>query len=251
MDREDALRRGIAEALGTGAFVFVAAGSVISIVATGTGTILTVAIAQGLALSVAITALAHISGAHFNPAVTFAFWMTGRITSRMAGVYVVCQLLGAVAASLLLRGIFDDRFFDRAGGGTTVLSRGVSVWEGLLFEIVATFVLALVVFATAVDRRGAFKIVAGFAIGLTVATDLLVGGTLTGGSMNPARTFGPSLVSGEWADGWIYWIGPLIGAALAGGVYAALYLDRTPPEVIGRPGTGVDEAGVERAERDV
>jgi MIP family channel proteins len=251
MDREDALRRGLAELLGTGAFVFVASGAVVSIVATGTGTILTVAIAQGLALSVAITALGHISGAHLNPAVTFGFWVTGRITSRMAGVYVVCQLLGAVIAAVLVRGIFDDRFYNRADGGTTLLSGGVSVWEGLLFEIVATFVLVLVVFATAVDRRGAFKIVAGFAIGLTVATDLLVGGPLTGGSMNPARTFGPSLVSGEWADGWIYWIGPLIGGALGAGVYSALYLDRTPPEVIGRPGTGVEEAGVERAEQDV
>ena len=130
-------------------------------------------------------------------------------------------------------------------------SGGVSVWEGLLFEIVATFLLVLVVFATAVDRRGAFRIVGGFAIGLTVATDLLVGGPLTGGSMNPARTFGPSLVSGEWADGWIYWVGPLIGGALAAGVYAALYLDRTPVEVIGRPGTGVEEEGIEEAERDV
>ena len=252
MDRQDVVRRGVAEALGTGMFVFVAAGAVIAVVASGTGTILTVAIAQGIALAVAVTALGHLSGAHLNPAVTFGFWVTGRITTRMAGIYVACQLIGATVASLFLRGIFDDSVYGAANGGTTLLAPGVSVWEGLLFEILATFALAVVVFATAVDARGAFKIVGGFAIGLVVTTDLLVGGLLTGGSMNPARTFGPSLVSGDWADGWIYWLGPLIGAALGAGVYTTLFLDRKPPvEVIGRPGTGVDEAGIARAERDV
>lgn len=247
MERDDAFRRGLAEFIGTAAFVFVASGVVVSVVATGAGSTLTVAIAQGLALSVAVTALGHISGAHLNPAVTFGFWVTGRITNRMAGIYVVCQLLGGVVAALFVRGIFSDVFYSRADGGTTLLSPGVSVAEGLLFEIIATFLLVFAVFATAVDRRGAFRIVAGFAIGLTVATNLLVGGPLTGGSMNPARTFGPSLVSGSWGDGWIYWLGPLIGGALAAGVYSVLYLDK-PIDVIGRPGTGVEEAGIERAE---
>jgi len=249
VDREDALRRGIAEALGAGALTLIGAGSIIAIVATGAGSTLTVALAHGLILAIMVTALGHISGGHFNPAVTFGFWVTGRITTRMAGVYVVCQLLGAIVASLLLRGIFNDRFYDRAAGGTPTLSAGVSVWEGLLFEIVATFLLVLVVFATAVDARGAFKIVGGFAIGLTIAADILVGGPLTGAAMNPSRAFGPAIVSGTWSDEWLYWVGPLIGGALAAGIYAALYLDRTPPEVIGRPGTGVDEAGIERAEQ--
>ena len=249
MDREDVLRRGVAEALGAGALVFIGAGAIITATATNSGSTLAIAIAHGLILAIMVTALGHISGAHFNPAVTFGFWTTGRITTRMAGIYVISQLLGAVVASILLRGIFDDRFYDRADGGTPTLSAGISVWEGLLTEIILTFFLVLVVFATAVDARGAFKIVGGFAIGLTIAADIMVGGPLTGAAMNPARAFGPSLVSGVWSDAWLYWVGPLIGGALAAGAYATLYLDR-PIEVIGRPGTGVEEAGVERAERD-
>jgi MIP family channel proteins len=250
MDREDALRRGIAEALGAGALVFIGAGSIITIVATGAGSTLAVALAHGLILAIMVTALGHISGAHFNPAVTFGFWVTGRITTRMAGVYVISQLIGAIIASLFLRGVFNDRLYNRADGGTPVVSAGVSVWEGLLFEIVATFFLVLVVFATAVDARGAFKIVGGFAIGLTIGADILVGGPLTGAAMNPARAFGPELVSGVWDDAWLYWLGPLIGGALAAGVYSTLYLDQRI-EVIGRPGTGVEEPGVARAEQDV
>jgi aquaporin Z len=167
----------------------------------------------------------------------------------MAGVYVACQLIGAVVASVFLRGIFDDRFYNAADGGAPTVSPGISIWEGLLTEIVLTFFLVLVVFATAVDARGAFKIVGGFAIGLIVVGDVLVGGPLTGAAMNPARAFGPELISGTWGDAWVYWLGPLIGGALAAGTYASLYLDR-PIDVIGRPGTGVDEAGIERAERD-
>jgi aquaporin Z len=249
VDREDVLRRGVAEALGTGAFVFIGAGAIITATATRSGSTLAIALAHGLMLAIMVTAVGHISGGHLNPAVTFGFWATGRITTRMAGVYVVCQLLGAVVASIFLRGIFDDRFYDGADGGTPTLSAGISVWEGLLTELILTFFLVLVVFATAVDARGAYRIVGGFAIGLTVAADILVGGPLTGAAMNPARDFGPALISGTWSDAWIYWLGPLIGGALAAGTYATLYLDR-PIEVIGRPGTGVDEAGIERAERD-
>jgi len=250
VEREEVVRRGVAEALGTGVFVFIGAGAIITATATQSGSTLTIALANGLPLAIMITALAHISGAHLNPAVTFGFWSTGRITTRMAGIYVGCQLIGAVVASIFLRGIFDDRFYDAADGGAPTVAPGISVWEGLLTELLLTFFLVLVVFATAVDERGAFKIVAGFAIGLTVTADVLVGGPLTGAAMNPARAFGPELISGTWSDAWIYWLGPLIGGALAAGTYATLYLDR-PIDVIGRPGTGVDEAGVERAERDV
>jgi aquaporin TIP len=250
MDREDAVRRGVSEALGAGGLVFIGAGTVIVLNAIGAPSLLAIAIAHGLVLSIMVTALGHISGAHFNPAVTFGFWTTGRITSRMAVIYVVCQLIGAIAASLFLRGIFDDRIYDRVNGGAPSLAPGVSAAEGLLFEIIATFLLVLVVFATAVDVRGAFKIVGGFAIGLTICADILVGGPLTGAAMNPARAFGPELVSGSFTDAWLYWVGPLIGGALGAGVYSVLYLDR-PIDVIGRPGTGVEEAGIARAERDV
>lgn len=248
MERDDALRRGVAEALGAGALVFFGAGAPIVLSALGNPSLLEVALANGLAIAIMVTALGHISGGHFNPAVTFGFWVTGRITSRMAGIYVLFQLAGAVLFALLLRGIFDDRFYDRFDGGAPTLSPGISSAEGLLFEIIGTFFLVFVVFATAVDARGAFKIVGGFAIGLTITLAVLVGGPLTGAALNPSRAFGPELISGTWSDAWLYWIGPLIGGALGAGVYAVLYLDK-PIEVIGRPGTGVEEPGIERAER--
>lgn len=246
MERDDAVRRGVAEALGTGALVFFGAGAPIVLSALGNPSLIEVALANGLAIAVMVTALGHISGGHFNPAVTFGFWVTGRITTQMAGIYWLFQLAGAVLFALFLRGIFDDRIYDRFDGGAPALAPGISTAEGLLFEIIGTFFLVFVVFATAVDARGAFKIVGGFAIGLTITLAVLVGGPLTGAALNPARAFGPELISGSWSDAWLYWIGPLIGGALGAGVYAVLYLDR-PIDVIGRPGTGVEEAGIERA----
>ncbi len=250
MDQRDVTRRGIAEALGAGALVFFGAGAPIVLSAVQSPSLLVVGLANGLAIAIMVCALGHISGGHFNPAITFGFWVTGRITGAMAGAYIGFQLLGSVVAALFLRGIFDDRIYDQFDGGAPVLSAGVGAAEGLLFEMVATFFLVFVVFATAVDERGSFKIVGGFAIGLVITLAVFVGGPLTGAALNPARAFGPELISGTWSDAWIYWIGPLVGGALGAGVYSLLYLDR-PISVIGRPDTGVGEAGVERAERDV
>ena len=105
-----------------------------------------------------------------------------------------------------------------------MLAEGVSPLQGVLFELIATFFLVFVVFATAIDDNGAFKMVAGFAIGLVVAFDILAGGPLTGASMNPARTFGPALVGNVWAAHWVYWVGPLAGGGLAALLYSRLYL---------------------------
>lgn len=250
MGQRDITKRGVAEALGAGALVFFGAGAPILLSAVQSPSLVVVGLANGLAIAIMVCALGHISGGHFNPAVTFGFWVTGRITGAMAAVYLGFQLLGAVVASLFLRGIFDDRIYDQFDGGAPTIAPGVGTAEGLLFEIVATFFLVFVVFATAVDERGSFKIVGGFAIGLVITLAVFVGGPLTGAALNPARAFGPELVSGTWNDAWVYWIGPLVGGALGAGVYSVLYLDR-PVEVIGRPGTEVSEPGVERAERDV
>jgi len=228
MDQRDALRRGVAEAIGTGALVFVGAGSIITQVATGEGSLLTVALAHGIVLGIMVTAFGHISGGHLNPAVTFGFLVTKRIEAKMAGVYWASQLAGAVIAAALLRAVFDDELVRAANLGAPSLGGGVSIGEGFLLEVVMTFFLVLVVFATAADPRGAFKVVGGFAIGLTIGVDIMVGGPLTGGAMNPARAFGPQLVGWFWQDDWLYYLAPLTGGAIAALLYDRLYLRDQP-----------------------
>jgi aquaporin Z len=241
MDHSHSLRRGVAEALGAGALTFIGAGAIIN----GLGGLVGVALAHGLVLAIMVTALGHISGAHFNPAVTLGFLVTKRIELPMAIVYWVSQFAGAVTAALLLRVVYDDALIGNLGA--PAVGEGVAVGEAFVLEIVMTFLLVLVVFATAVDERGAFKIVGGFAIGLTVAVDILMGGPLTGAAMNPARAFGPQLIGNFWSDGWIYYLAPSIGAVLAALLYDRLYLRGHQVETAGAKGSGVDEAGVERA----
>jgi aquaporin Z len=251
VEHEHAIRRGVAEALGAGALVFIGAGSIMQIGYSGDGSLLAVAAAHGLILAIMVSALGHLSGAHFNPAITFGFLVTRRIEPAMALVYWISQFVGAVLAALMLRIVFDDQIVDLTHLGAPAVGEGVAVWEAFILEIVMTFFLVLVVFATAVDERGAFKIVAGFAIGLTIFADILVGGPLTGAAMNPARAFGPQLVGNFWEDGWIYYLAPVIGGAIAALMYDRLYLRPHEVETVGRPGTGIDEPGVERATDDL
>jgi aquaporin Z len=207
----------------------------------GNAALVGVAVAHGLVLAIMVSALGHISGGHFNPAVTFGFFLTRRIAPTLALVYWGTQLVAAVLAALLLKWIFPTQLVDRAKLGAPVLGGATSAGAGLVLEIVMTFFLVWVVFATAVDARGAFKTIAGFAIGLTIAVDILVGGPLTGAAMNPARAFGPQLVQNVWADGWIWYLGPLIGAGLAAVLYELLYLRPLRPLPVGPPETGVEE----------
>jgi len=233
----EVFRRSVAEFVGIFALVFVGAGAAM----TGSGLVGT-ALAHGIILAVMVTALGHISGSHFNPAVTFGFLITRRIAPLLAVVYWISQFLGAVAAALLLKWIYPDTVSDAAKLGAPVLNSQISVGAGLVLEAIMTFFLVWVVFATAADPRGAFAIIAGFAIGLTIAADILIGGPLTGAAMNPGRAFGPQLVQNVWANGWIWYIGPLLGGGLAAVAYERLYLSPVlrpiPP---GPPETGLEE----------
>jgi aquaporin Z len=248
VDVRDAVQRGVAEALGAGALVFIGAGAIVQIGFSGDGNLLAVATAHGLILAIFVSALGHISGAHFNPAVTFGFLVTKRIDGAMAIVYWISQFAGAVVAALLLRIVFDDRAVDATHLGAPAVGQGVAVWEAFVIEIVMTFLLVLVVFATAVDERGAFKLVAGFAIGLTIFADILVGGTISGAAMNPARAFGPELVGNYWADAWIYYIACPIGGALAALLYVHLYLRPGEVVTVGEAGTQLEEDQAPRPE---
>jgi MIP family channel proteins len=216
-----------AEAIGTFALCFagILAINVDAIGGTeGTGSLATVALAHGLALVVMIAALGAISGAHFNPAVTAGFVATGRMTPVRGAQYVGAQLVGALLASLLIAWLFG---LEAVGAGTPAKAQFVSAPGAAAVEVVTTFFLVLVVFGTAVDHR-APKSVFPVAIGLTVAMDIMATGPITGAAMNPARAFGPALVSGAWADHWVYWVGPLVGGVLAAFLQHRFLMEHAP-----------------------
>jgi MIP family channel proteins len=167
----------------------------------------------GLVIMAMIYATGHLSGAHINPAVSVAFSATRHFPIREVAAYVPAQLAGAVAGALLLRLVWHGTPADL---GATVPSVGSG--SALVYEAVMTGFLMFVVMAVATDTRAAGA-AAAIAIGGTVALDSLFGGGVTGASMNPARSFGPALVAGEWQDFWIYVVGPLLGALAAGFAY--------------------------------
>jgi aquaporin TIP len=254
MDYEP-LRRGFAEFVGAFALIFVGAGSVLTIANTFVPiivapqgfeafsglTLVVFALANGLAIAVMVSAVGHISGGHFNPAVTLGFFVTRRIAPSLAVVYWSMQFAGAAAAAALLRWFYPKSTRDLTNLGAPGLGHGVSHWQGLVIEIVLTFFLVWVVFATAADPGGSFKSIAGLAIGLTITMDVLMGGPMTGAAMNPARAFGPELLSGHWSDAWVWYAGPFVGGALAALAYEYLYLRPPGPLPVGPPETGVIE----------
>ena len=213
----------VAELVGTFSFVFIGAGSVITNTLTnGAVGLVGIAFALGLGLAIMVTIFAATSGGHINPAVTVAFLVTRRIAPLPGLLYIVAQLVGATLAGLLLRTMYPQAVWQAARLGTTYLGPGVSFGIGILIEAVLTFFLLLAVFGTAVDKRA--PKIGGFGIGLTVFVDILMGGPLTGGSMNPARTFGPALAGGFWQNDLVYWIGPIAGAIIAALLYEYVIL---------------------------
>jgi MIP family channel proteins len=223
----------VAEFVGTFALVFFGAGAICADQFLRTSTngqsgfgLLGVALAHGLAIGIMVTSLGHISGGHFNPAVTIGFWVTRKFSTFDTLAYWIAQVAGAIAASYLLRTLP----FDAWGSvqlGTPNLAGGISRTSGMTIEAVMTFFLVFVVFATAVDERGAFNKIAGFAIGLTVTLGILMGGPFTGAALNPARALGPALAANHWANHGVYWIGPLAGGVAAGWLYDTIFLPKS------------------------
>lgn len=235
-DEYDALRRGVAEFVGAFTLIFV---GVSAVLLSGQAGLVGVALAHGLAIAVMVSAVGHISGGHFNPAVTIAFLATRRIAPTLAGVYILAQLAGGALGALAVRGIFPGEANE--DNGVPRLNDLVTGGSGLAVEAILTSFLLWVVFATAVDPRGTFKSIAGLAIGFTITLGVLAGGPLTGAAMNPARAFGPQLVQGEWADAWVYYAGPILGALVAALAYEWLYLRPLAPAPVGPPESGVLE----------
>ncbi|KAJ6792531.1 putative aquaporin TIP1-1 [Iris pallida] len=223
-----ALKAALAEFISTLIFVFAGQGSGMAynkLTGDGAATpagLISAALAHAFGLFVAVSVGANISGGHVNPAVTFGAFVGGNITLFRGLLYWVAQLAGSTVACLLLR--FSTGGLATGSFGLT----GISVWNGLVLEIVMTFGLVYTVYATAVDpKKGSLGTIAPIAIGFIVGANILVGGAFDGASMNPAVSFGPALVSWSWESHWVYWAGPLIGGGLAGVVYELIFISHS------------------------
>jgi aquaporin NIP len=205
----------MAELVGTYALVTAGCGAIMVNSQTGSLGHVGVALTFGLIILVMIAALGHISGAHFNPSVTIAFAFTRHFPWRDVAWYIGGQMLGAVLGAITLRLLLGDA----AHLGATIPAG--SAWQSFGLEILLTAVLMLVIISVATDSR-AVGTPAAIAIGFTIALDALWGGPISGASMNPARSFAPALVAGVWADQWIYWIAPVIGADVGAVLYQFL-----------------------------
>lgn len=229
------MKRYIAEFIAAFFLVFVGTGAIVAdhqlsvILVRDTFGILGVALAHGLALGVAIAAIGGISGGHANPAVSIAFYIARRLSLKDLGGYIAAQLGGGLLAALLVARVFNPVAVEATGSGVTALGAGTSILQGGLIEVILTFLLVFVVWGVAVNPKGA-KIIAPLCIGLTVTFDIIVGGPFTGAAMNPARWFGPAVVSGQFAN-WPVWVlGPIVGALLASTVYELFFMDEGPAE---------------------
>ena len=208
----------VAEAIGTFALVFAGCGAIMVDAKTGALGHVGVAISFGLVIMVMIYAVGHVSGAHFNPAVTFSFALARHFPRWQIVPYWAAQLLGAVIAAAILRGSLGDV----AHVGATLPSG--SDGQAFLWEAVLSFFLMFVIMAVATDARAVGE-AAAIAVGGTVGLDAMFGGPITGASMNPARSLGPGVVSGDLHAIWVYLLAPIVGASLAALTYAFLRAD--------------------------
>jgi MIP family channel proteins len=223
----------VAELIGT--FFLVLAGTAVAVAATLNLPIaglpadsLTIALGFGLSLIALVFALGHISGAHFNPAVTLALASVGKFPWKYVPFYVISQMGGALLASLSVLYMFGHRAKALAYLGATLPVKGLNGWRVVFIEAIVTFLLMLVIMAIATDKRSP-KAAAGTAIGFTLAVGILIAGPLTGGALNPARALGPMIVSGKFTDYWAYIVGPVVGAILAAILYSLVLVGAEEP----------------------
>ena len=224
----DTWRHFVAEFVGTFALVFIGGGTIItSPLVQSQATVLSVALAHGLALGLLISATMSISGGHLNPAVTTGFLVTKRIDPMMAVIHWIAQFLGAIIAAYMLKALFPASVTSVTLLGGQRISADTTLLQAVVLEAIATFFLVFVVFGTAVDPRG--PKLGGLAIGLTITADILAIGPLTGGSMNPARSFGPAVVTHVFEGQTAYWVGPIVGGIVAALLYDRLFLRDSSP----------------------
>jgi aquaporin Z len=220
----------IAEALGTALFVFIGCASVVAngLTAGAVGG-LGIAFAHGIGMAVLVSALMNISGAHLNPAVSFGLLAAGKTDPKTFGKYLVAQLVGAVVGAALVKAVFPGPSVMAMSAGTPGLASVIGFGQGIAIEAVFTFILVFTVLGTVVSSEA--PKIAGFGIGLAIFVAAIVVGPLTGAALNPARAFGPALISLDFKAHAVYWIGPLVGGGLAGWVWRAFLLPRDPAQL--------------------
>ncbi len=215
----------IAELLGTLLIVFIGAGAVCaehSIKMTdGQGVPVWTVTVFGFVIASVVYATSYISGSHINPAVTISYWATGRMYAGTAAYYITSQLIGAAVAAYFLSLLFPDAV-STVFLGTCTLGEGVEPWKAASIECLVTFLFIFTIFATAVDKRTS-RLLAGVAIGLVYLFGVSISTTFSGGALNPARVFGPAIVSGHFDYHYVWWLGPVFGAIAAGFLYGKVF----------------------------
>lgn len=225
----------VAELIGTFMLVFFGAGTVLAVVKLQPEAPLddaAIGLAFGFVILVIVYAFGHSSGAHVNPSVTIGLAVVRKFPWVAVPFYLVAQFTGALLAALLLWALFGDELREQAALGATLPGEGVSDGTVLLAEVIITFVLLVVVMATATDERASPPAV-GLAIGLTIGIGVFAMLPISGGSFNAARTFGPMIVAAEFDGWWAYLVGPLAGGIVGAAVYELLVRRGSPPTVAG------------------
>lgn len=212
----------IAEFIGTFALIFFGAGAIIA-----GGDLLSIALAHGLAIAIMVSLMAHISGGVFNPAIQIALFVTGKMPAARSLIYIGAQILGGIAAAYSLKYFTPEGYF--GGGGAPAIAPGYALGKAVVAEALGTFFLVWAVFASAVDNRSKLAKLPGLWIGLTLTIVILAIGTLTGAAVNPARWLGPALAAGDMTAAWVWILGPVTGAIIAGVGYWFLYLKDGEP----------------------
>ena len=218
----------VAEFIGTFALMFIGGGAII---VTGGENLVAIALAHGLILAVMVSATMHISGGQINPAISLSLALIKKQSWSQAATFIIAQLAGSVVAALLLKVLLASTFeIGNIGATLGPLTDGhdptkTNVMAAIGLEAIGTFFLMFVIMGTAVDKRGVggSAAIGGFGIGLTLAAVILCIGPATGASLNPARSLGPALIAGAWQNHWVYWIGPIAGAAIAAFVYKTVF----------------------------
>ncbi|MBT4125846.1 MAG: aquaporin [Chloroflexi bacterium] len=235
------LRGLMAEFIATFTFVFMGIGAVGAAIGAGlsladpfdTAGLIVISLGHGVGIFVGIIVFGRVTGAHLNPAVTIAAIVSGNIGILRGFTYIVGQLAGATLAAFLI-----DKFawpIPNLG----VHGPSIAVGDALVIEVIVSFFLVFTIFATAIDKRGN-AMLAPLAIALVVFVDHLIAVPLTGASMNPARSFGPALVGGYWADHWIYWVGPIVGGITAAIAYVMIFGEKADKDKFGTLSLGSD-----------